>query len=62
MGRSVRTGELGAAARPSKPAALDAGEITDKGYVNQRAVRERRADLVALLSAEPVPPQVVTRT
>ncbi|GAA3163270.1 feruloyl-CoA synthase [Blastococcus jejuensis] len=45
-----------------EPAALDAGEITDKGYVNQRAVRERRADLVALLSAEPVPPQVVTRT
>jgi feruloyl-CoA synthase len=44
-----------------EPAALDAGEITDKGYVNQRAVRERRADLVALLSAEPVPPQVVVR-
>jgi feruloyl-CoA synthase len=44
-----------------EPAALDAGELTDKGYVNQRAVRERRADLVALLSAEPVPPQVVLR-
>jgi feruloyl-CoA synthase len=45
-----------------EPAQLDAGEITDKGYVNQAAVRDRRADLVALLSAEPVPPRVVTRT
>ncbi|SNR29687.1 feruloyl-CoA synthase [Blastococcus mobilis] len=44
-----------------EPAVLDAGEITDKGYVNQRAVRERRADLVALLSAEPPPRQVVVR-
>ncbi len=42
-----------------EPAALDAGEVTDKGYVNQRAVRERRADQVALLSADPPPPQVV---
>ncbi len=40
---------------------LDAGEITDKGYVNQRAVRERRTDQVALLSADPLPPQVVVR-
>jgi feruloyl-CoA synthase len=44
-----------------EPPALDAGEITDKGYVNQRAVRERRADLVALLSADPPPPQVILR-
>ena len=32
-----------------EPAGLDAGEITDKGYVNQRAVRERRSDDVVLL-------------
>jgi feruloyl-CoA synthase len=44
-----------------EPAALDAGEITDKGYVNQRAVRERRADLVALLSVDPPPARVVVR-
>ena len=44
-----------------EPPALDAGEITDKGYVNQRAVRERRVDLIALLSADPPPPQVVVR-
>jgi feruloyl-CoA synthase len=45
-----------------EPAGLDAGEITDKGYVNQRAVRERRTSAVAMLSADPVPPQVVLRT
>jgi feruloyl-CoA synthase len=44
------------------PAGLDAGEITDKGYVNQRAVRERRADVVALLSAEPSPARIVSRS
>jgi feruloyl-CoA synthase len=44
-----------------EPAGLDAGEITDKGYVNQRAVRERRADLVAQLSANPPPTRVVSR-
>ena len=44
-----------------EPAGLDAGEITDKGYVNQRAVRERRADVVALLSADPPPAAVVLR-
>jgi feruloyl-CoA synthase len=44
-----------------EPAALDAGEITDKGYINQRAVRERRADQVALLTTDPCPPQVVIR-
>jgi feruloyl-CoA synthase len=44
-----------------EPPALDAGEITDKGYVNQRAVRERRADRVAMLSTDPPPPQVVVR-
>lgn len=32
-----------------EPPSIDAGEITDKGYVNQRAVLERRADLVARL-------------
>jgi feruloyl-CoA synthase len=44
-----------------EPPALDAGEITDKGYVNQRAVRERRADLVAVLSEDPPPVRVVVR-
>jgi feruloyl-CoA synthase len=45
----------------TEPAQLDAGEITDKGYVNQAAVRDRRADLVALLTADPRPARVVVR-
>ncbi|MGY1631415.1 AMP-binding protein [Geodermatophilus sp. SYSU D01186] len=45
----------------TEPAQLDAGEVTDKGYVNQAAVRDRRAALVALLTADLVPPQVVLR-
>lgn len=45
----------------TEPAQLDAGEITDKAYVNQTAVRSRRADLVDQLDADPPPPQVVVR-
>ncbi|WP_299007976.1 AMP-binding protein [uncultured Caulobacter sp.] len=33
----------------TEPPSIDAGEITDKGYVNQRATLERRADRVAAL-------------
>ncbi|MGI9478500.1 MAG: feruloyl-CoA synthase [Hyphomicrobiaceae bacterium] len=32
-----------------EPPSIDANEITDKGYINQRAVLERRADLVDAL-------------
>ena len=42
-----------------EPPSLDAGEITDKGYVNQRAVLDRRAALVAGLHAEPPPPEAI---
>jgi feruloyl-CoA synthase len=41
------------------PADLDAGEITDKGYVNQRKVLARRAALVEMLYAVPAPAEVV---
>ncbi len=41
------------------PPAIDANEITDKGYVNQRAVLEARAAEVAKLYAEPPPPDVI---
>ncbi|MHB8766771.1 MAG: feruloyl-CoA synthase [Deferrisomatales bacterium] len=37
----------------AEPPGLDANEITDKGYVNQRAVLEGRAALVERLFAEP---------
>ncbi len=43
----------------ARPADLDAGEITDKGYVNQRRVLDRRAGLVDLLYADPVPEGVI---
>ncbi len=36
----------------SEPPSIDAGEITDKGYVNQRAALERRAADVARLYAD----------
>ena len=35
-----------------EPLDTDAGEITDKGYVNQRAVLERRHELVLQLYSE----------
>lgn len=43
----------------TEPPSIDAGEITDKGYVNQRATLERRAALVEALYAEPPGPGVV---
>jgi feruloyl-CoA synthase len=42
----------------SEPPQIDAGEITDKGYINQRAVLERRAALVERLYSGA--PEVVT--
>ena len=44
----------------AEPPSLDAGEITDKGYLNQRAVLDRRQALVTELHKEPVGPGVVT--
>jgi long-subunit acyl-CoA synthetase (AMP-forming) len=44
----------------TEPASIDAGEITDKGYVNQRAVLERRADFVEQLYAASLPEAVIT--
>ena len=43
----------------AEPPSIDAGEITDKGYVNQRATLERRADLVKAIYANPPGPGVV---
>lgn len=36
----------------AEPPSIDANEITDKGYINQRAVRERRAGLVDRVMTE----------
>ena len=42
-----------------EPPSIDADEITDKGYINQRAVLTRRAELVERLYATPTDPDVV---
>jgi feruloyl-CoA synthase len=38
----------------------DGNEITDKGYVNQRAVLERRSDLVDRLYAATTDTEIIT--
>jgi feruloyl-CoA synthase len=55
-GSAARIGRVAVMARPPD---LDAGEITDKGYINQRQVLARRTALVDLLYADPPPPGVV---
>ncbi len=41
------------------PPSLDAGEITDKGSINQRAVLRCRVELVRELYAKPTPAHVI---
>jgi feruloyl-CoA synthase len=43
----------------AEPPSLDAGETTDKGSINQRAVLRRRESLVADLYSSPPPPQAI---
>ena len=43
----------------TEPPSIDANEITDKGYINQRAALVRRKDLVERLFAENPSPEVV---
>ena len=43
----------------SAPPSIDANEITDKGYINQRAVLERRKSLVERLYAPAPDPDVI---
>jgi feruloyl-CoA synthase len=56
VGSSARIERLLVLARP---ASLDDGEVTDKGYVNQRKVLACRAALADLLYADPVPESVI---
>lgn len=44
----------------TEPPSIDAGEITDKGYVNQRATLERRDALVRALYATPAGDGVIS--
>jgi len=43
----------------AKPPSIDANEVTDKQYVNQRAVLANRADLVERLYAETPPADII---
>ena len=64
-GQRFNAGEPGSSRRIKRvmvmmePPSIDAGEITDKGYVNQRKVLERRADLVKALYTDPNPENVL---
>ncbi len=44
----------------AEPPSVEAGEITDKGYINQRIVRTRRADLVEWLHGDVPDKSVIT--
>jgi feruloyl-CoA synthase len=50
--KAQNSGSAGHATRAlllADPPSIDGGEITDKGYINQRAVLDRRADALATL-------------
>ena len=51
---------IGRAIILTEPPSLDAGEVTDKGSLNQRAILERRQSLVDDLYADDPPPHVIT--
>ena len=63
--RALRAEGLGSSATPVRALLLPdgpsmaAGEITDKGYLNQRLALQRRADDVAALYAVPADPRVI---
>jgi feruloyl-CoA synthase len=42
------------------PPSIDQGEITDKGYINQRAVCEQRAATIERLYGGAADPEVLT--
>jgi len=58
-GAGGSTQRIAAALLMAEPPSIDRGEITDKGYINQRAVLARRAPLVERLYADPPPPEVI---
>jgi len=43
----------------AEPPSIDKGEITDKGYINQRAVLSHRAELVTRLHANPPSAEII---
>jgi feruloyl-CoA synthase len=63
--RAVNAGTKGSSMRVARvllmtePPSVDGNELTDKGYINQRAGLTRRADLVERLYAEPPDGEVI---
>jgi feruloyl-CoA synthase len=53
------SGKIGRIMLMSEPPSIDGHEITDKGYINQRATLDRRAKLVEALYATVPPPDVI---
>jgi feruloyl-CoA synthase len=53
------SGRIGRALLMTEPPSIDRGEITDKGYLNQRACLTHRAALVERLHADPPGEEVV---
>ncbi len=51
--------QIGRVLLMTQPPSIDGNEITDKGYINQRAVLEQRADLVRRLYSDGPHPDVV---
>jgi feruloyl-CoA synthase len=64
--RRLKAGGAGSSQAPARALLLPdapsmaAGEITDKGYINQRLVLQRRAAEVELLYTSPASPRVIT--
>ena len=65
ISKQNHTGNVGSSMRINRvmlmvePPSIDGNELTDKGYINQRAALDRRADLVERLYAEPPGPDVI---
>jgi feruloyl-CoA synthase len=63
--RALGEEATGSCTRPARallltePPSIDANEITDKGYINQRAVLTRRTTVVDDLYRAPLPPEVI---
>jgi feruloyl-CoA synthase len=57
--RPGNSSRIAHAAILDEPPSIDAGEITDKGYINQRAVLDRRAALVETLHGDASHPSIL---
>ncbi len=58
-GAGGSSGRVGRLMLMTEPPSIDGHEITDKGYVNQRATLDRRTKLVSALYEKVAPPDVI---